>query len=148
MSKVWARTKYMWKIDVIDVVNLTMRVKHVKTELAFTNCGENAQGGKWRRKNPPLQQVKVEKNLYFTEERQIVDASRPAVTGKTYAAMVNVSTTSVAIQTNLTWTNGEVKYKKIANIEKILRKNMFKIFTGVFGFQKSTKRFIWGARPK
>ena len=44
-----------------------------------------------------VQQVKVEKNLSFT--------------GKTYAAMVKVSTTSVAIQTDLTWSDGEEKYK-------------------------------------
>ena len=58
-----------------------------------------------------FQQVKVEKNLSFTEARKSVEASRPAETGNTYAAVVKVSTTSVAIQTDLTWTNGEDKYK-------------------------------------
>ena len=32
--------------------------------------------------------------------------------------MVKVSTTSVAIQTDLTWTNSKEKYKKTADIEK------------------------------
>ena len=65
-----------------------------------------------------VQQVKVEKNLSFTEARTIVETSRPAATGKTYAAMVKVSTTSVAIQTDLTWSNGEEKYKKMSDIKK------------------------------
>ena len=58
-----------------------------------------------------VQQLKVEKNLLFTESRKNVEVSRPAATGKTYAAMIKVSTTSVAIQTDLTWSNGEEKYK-------------------------------------
>ena len=54
------------------------------------------------KKKNPVQQVKVEKNLSFTETIKNVDASRPAATGNTYAAMVKVFTTSVAIQTDLT----------------------------------------------
>ena len=50
--------------------------------------------------------------LSFTEARKLVEASRPAATGKPYAAMVKVSTTSVAIQTDLTWPNGVDTYKK------------------------------------
>ena len=65
-----------------------------------------------------VQQVKVERNLSFTGARNIVETSRPAATGKTYAAMVKVSTTSVAIQTDLTWSNGEENYKIIADIKK------------------------------
>ena len=64
-----------------------------------------------------VQQVKVERNLSFTDARKIVETSRPAATGNTYAAIIEASTTSVAIQTDLTWTNGEEKYKKIADIE-------------------------------
>ena len=93
-----------------------MRVKHVKTKSHVPivtgntlRTRESAQGGKWKK---TVQQVKVEKNLYFTKARTIVEASRPAATGKLYTAMVKVYTTSVAIQTDLTWSSSEAKYKK------------------------------------
>ena len=44
-----------------------------------------------------VQQVKVEKNLSFTKARK----------QEKHAAMDNVSTTNIAIQTNLTWTKDE-----------------------------------------
>ena len=58
MSKVWARTKYVsWKI-VLDVVNLTMTAKHVKTKLHVPivtgntlRTRESAQGGKWKKRS-------------------------------------------------------------------------------------------------
>ena len=59
-----------------------------------------------------VQQVKVEKNLSFTQARKIEETSWPAATGEIYAAIVKVCTTSVAIQTDLTWANGEDKYIK------------------------------------
>ena len=72
----------------LDVVNLTMTAKHVKTKLHVPivtgntlRTRESAQGGKMEK---TVQQVKVEKNLLFTEARTIVEASQPAATGKTY----------------------------------------------------------------
>ena len=66
-----------------------------------------------------VQQVKVENSMSFTEARKIVEVLRPAATGKTYGAMVKVSTTSVAIQTDLTWSNGEEKKKWLTLKNKI-----------------------------
>ena len=98
-----------------DVVNLTMTGKHVKTKLHgpvvmgnTLRTRESAQGGKWKKR---VQQVKVENYLCLTEARTNVEASRPAATGKTYAAMVKFSTTRVAIQTDLTRYNSEEKKK-------------------------------------
>ena len=65
-----------------------------------------------------MQQVKVERNLSFTEARKVVESSSPAVKDKSYAAAVKVSTSNIAIQTDLTWSSGEDKYKKISDIEK------------------------------
>ena len=65
-----------------------------------------------------VQQVKVERNLSFTEARKVVESSSPAVKDKSYAAAVKVSTSNIATQTDLTWSNGEDKYKKISDIEK------------------------------
>ena len=65
-----------------------------------------------------VQKVKVERNLSLTEARKIVEASRTAETGKTYVAMIKVSTTSVSIQIDLTWYNGEEKYKHMTDIKK------------------------------
>ena len=65
-----------------------------------------------------VQKVKVEKNLSFTEARNIVEASRTSATGKTYVATVKVSRTNVSIQTDLTWSNGEEKYKQMTDIKK------------------------------
>ena len=84
-----------------------------------------------------VQKVKVEKKLYFTEARKIVEASRPAATGKTYVAMVKVSTTSVSIQTDLTWSNGEEKYKQMTDIKKKKKKELQKL--PVSKFQKLHK---------
>ena len=96
--------------------------KTCQNEIACTNCSGkhfaySRECSRWKMEKT-VQQVKVERNLSFTEARKIVETSRPAATGKTYAAMVKVSTTSVAIQTDLTWSNGEEKYKKIADIKK------------------------------
>ena len=108
-----------------DVVNLTMTAKHVKTKLHVPivtgntlRTRESAQGGQRNMEKKRVQKVKVEKNLCFTEARKIVEASQPAATGKTYVAMVKVSTTSVSIQTDLTWSNGEEKYKQMTDIKK------------------------------
>ena len=48
-------------------------------------------------------------------------SSSPAVKDKFYDGAVNVSTSNIAIQTDLTWSNGEDKYKKISDIEKTLK---------------------------
>ena len=65
-----------------------------------------------------VQQVKVERNLSFTEARKVVESSSPAVKDKSYAAAVKVSTSNIATQTDLTWSNGEDKYKNISDIKK------------------------------
>ena len=62
--------------------------------------------------------LKVERNLSFTKARKVVESSSPAIKYKYYAAAVKVSTSNIAIQTDLTWSNGEDKYKKISDIEK------------------------------
>ena len=79
--------------------------KTCQSEIACTNCNGkhfaySLECSRWKMKKT-VQRVKVQKNLSFTE-------ARPS--GKTYAAMVKVSTTRVAIQTDLTWCNGEGKY--------------------------------------
>ena len=48
----------------------------------------------------------------------MVESSSPAVKDKSAAAAVKVSTSNIATQTDLTWSNGEDKYKKISDIEK------------------------------
>ena len=98
----------------LDVVNLTMRVKDVKTKshvsIVTGDFAYSREYSKWKMEKT-VQQVKVENSMSFTEARKIVEVLRPAATGKTYGAMVKVSTTSVAIQTDLTWSNGEEKKK-------------------------------------
>ena len=67
--------------------------KTCQNEIAFTNCdGKHFTyfevRSRWKMEKR-VQQVKdVEKNLFFTEARKIVQTSRPAATGKTYAAIV------------------------------------------------------------
>ena len=93
--------------------------KTCQNEIACTNCSgkHSRECSRWKMETT-VQQVKVERYHSLTEARTFVDTSLPAATGKTYAAMVKVSTTSVAIQTDLTWSNGEEKYKNIADIKK------------------------------
>ena len=98
----------------LDVVNFTMRVKDVKTKshvsIVTGDFAYSREYSKWKMEKT-VQQVKVENSMSFTEARKIVEVLRPAASGKTYGAMVKVSTTSGAIQTDLTWSNGEDKKK-------------------------------------
>ena len=43
---------------------------------------------------------------FLSEARKIVDTSKPSATGKTYGAVVKVSTTNLAVQTEETWGGG------------------------------------------
>ena len=96
--------------------------KACQNDMACTNCGGkhfaySRECPKWKLEKM-VQQVKVERNLSFTEARKVVESSSPAVNDKSYAAAVKMSTSNIAIQTDLTWSNGEDKYKKISDIEK------------------------------
>ena len=96
--------------------------KACQNDMACTNCGGkhfaySRECPKWKLEKM-VQQVKVERNLSFTEARKVVESSSPAVKDKSYAAAVKVSTSNIATQTDLTWSNGEDKYKKISDIEK------------------------------
>ena len=66
----------------------------------------------------PVQQVKVVKHLSFTEARHVVETVAPPVSGKSYAAVVRVSTNNTSVQTYLTWPNTEDKFKKVSEIER------------------------------
>ncbi|XP_041357653.1 uncharacterized protein LOC121374613 [Gigantopelta aegis] len=95
--------------------------------MACTNCkgkhfAYSRECPRWKVEKE-VQHVKVEKHLSFTEARKVVEASTPPAAGKSYAAAVKVSTTSVAVQTDLTWPNGEDKFKKISVIEKVTKQN-------------------------
>ncbi|XP_041357625.1 uncharacterized protein LOC121374586 [Gigantopelta aegis] len=97
--------------------------KVCQNDIACTNCkgkhfAYSRECPKWKVEKE-VQHVKVEKHLSFTEARKVVEASTPSAAGKSYAAAAKVSTTSIAIQTDLTWPNGEDKFKKISNIEKV-----------------------------
>ena len=89
------------KTHVLGVVDLTTRVKHVNM--------------KW---HLPLATGNASRTRVSAEARTSAEISRPAATGKAYAATVKVYTTNIAIQTDLTRTNGKKKYTKIADIEK------------------------------
>ena len=96
--------------------------KACQNYMACTNCGGkhfaySRECPKWKLEKM-VQQVKVERNLSFTEARKVVESSSPAVKDKSYAPAVKVFTSNIAIQTDLTWSNGEDKYKKISDIEK------------------------------
>ena len=96
--------------------------KACQNDMACTNCGGkhfaySRECQKWKLEKM-VQQVKVERNVSFTEARKVVESFPPAVKDKSYAAAVKVSTSNIAIQTDLTWSNGEDKYKKISDIEK------------------------------
>ena len=100
---------------------------------------------RWKVKKQ-VQQVKVEKHLSFYEARKLVETSTPVAASKSYAAVVKVSTTSIATQTDLTWPYAEDTFKKISDLEKAKKegcksskKSRYKIDTGVFGFTKSIK---------
>ena len=100
--------------------------KACQNDMACTNCGGkdfaySRECPKWKLEKM-VQQVKVERNLSFTEARKVVESSSPAVKDKSYAAAVKVSTSNIATQTDLTWSNGEDKYKKISDIEKTKKK--------------------------
>ena len=55
-----------------------------------------------------IQQVKEETHLSFSEARKFVETSTPVAASKSYADAVEVSTTSIATQTDLTWPRGEI----------------------------------------
>ena len=104
--------------------------KACQNDMACTNCGGkhfaySRECPKWKLEKI-VQQVKVERNLSFTESRKVVESSSPAVKDKSYAAAVKVSTSNIATQTDLTWYNGEDKYKKISDIEKKKKKQIAK----------------------
>ena len=54
----------------------------------------------------------------LTEARNVVESSSPTVKDKSYTAAVKVSTSNITFQIDLTWSNGEDKYKKISDIVK------------------------------
>ena len=45
----------------------------------------------------------------------------PPVSGKSYAAVVRVSTNNASVQTNLTWPNTEYTFKRVSEIQKAQR---------------------------
>ncbi|XP_041355359.1 uncharacterized protein LOC121372987 [Gigantopelta aegis] len=97
--------------------------KECQNDVICTNCkgkhfAYSRECPKWKVEKQ-VQQVKVEKHLSFTDARIFVDASTHEASGKSYATAVKVSTTSVAIQTDLTWPNSEDKFKKISDLEKV-----------------------------
>ena len=65
---------------------------------------------------------KSRKHLSFYEAMKLVETSTPVAASKSYAAAVNVSTTSIATQPDLTWPNAEDKFKKISDLEKQKRR--------------------------
>ena len=96
--------------------------KACQNDVVCTNCkghhfAFSRECPRWKVEKQ-VQQVKVEKHLSFYEARKIVETSTAAATGKSYAAVVKVSTTSTAIQTDITWPHGEDKFKKISHSQK------------------------------
>ena len=89
--------------------------------MVCTNCGGKPFAREcltWKLEEKQMvQQVQVEIYLSFTEARKVVESSSPAVKDKYYAA-VKVSTSNIAIQTDLTWSIGDDKYKKVSDIKK------------------------------
>ena len=121
MSDVWIQTKRMcsvWSIWPREVkhVNMKWHLPLATGNASHTRVNAEVENGIFF-----LVQVKVEHYLTFTEARTNAEISRPAATGKTYAAKVKVYTTNIAIQTDLTRTNGKKKYTKIADIEKTMK---------------------------
>ncbi|XP_041376818.1 uncharacterized protein LOC121389287 [Gigantopelta aegis] len=96
--------------------------KECQNDMACTNCkgkhcAYSRERPKWKVEKEE-QHVKVEKHISFIEARKVVEASISPAAGKSYAAAVKVSTTSIAIQTDLTWPSGEDKFKNISDLEK------------------------------
>ena len=83
-----------------------MRARHVKmiwhvpiVEGNTLHTRLSVQSGNWKKM---VQQVKVERKLSFTEAGKVVESSSLAIKDKSYAAVVKVSTSNIAIQTDLT----------------------------------------------
>ena len=60
----------------------------------------------------------TKKHLSFLRSKETCRTSTPLAASKSYAAAVQVSTTIIATQTDLTWPNAEDKLKKISDLEK------------------------------
>ena len=84
--------------------------KTCQNDMAGVNCKGHPfdfsqQYPRWNVKKQ-IQQVKEETHLSFSEARKFVETSTPVAASKSYADAVEVSTTSIATQTDLTWPRG------------------------------------------
>ena len=84
--------------------------KECKLDLICINCkgthfAYSRECPKWKVEKR-VQQLKVQNHLSFIEARKLVEASSPAASGKSYAAVAGVSNKAVECQTDLTWLTG------------------------------------------